>query len=437
MCAISGRNNGGTHMKRHFKNRVIHLSITCAIIGFSTYTLASDFQSPFVNASGLGDLYSGWAVDGNDASASYTNPAALVLIPNQQAVLAAVGMYGNSTFTGQTTPPPPPIGPQVGTASSELRAFLPSAYYALPLGDRVVFGLGETSPFGLGTNYGQTSIVRYSTTKGQIGTVDVGPSLGVKVTDKFSIGAGFDAERLALSFNNMVGAPMSPDTLSQNNMSQWRYGWHGGMLYQFTPSTRVGVNYDSQIVFHPSGESELSGPLIPGGQLIGTDLNSNFTLPAMAQFSASHDFCQQWTIKASILYVNWHSFKQVTVNNILGPGGMPISNTIPFNYHNTEDYTVGLDYKPSDRWTLKTGVYVLNSPSNGRDRIVVDPISYGTIVSLGAHFQQNHYVGYDVGYAHAFFSDTTFNNVTPFNTVTGHSSQQNNVFGGQLTWNIT
>ncbi len=415
------------------------LSVAISLVGISSQAFAADFNIPFINGAGLGNLYAGWAAEGADASTAFTNPAALVLIPTQQFEFGGVGVLGHTEFTGTTTPPFPPSPPQTGTAGSELRGLIPSTYYALPLLDnRIVLGFGETIPFGLGNNYGTTSLVRYAATKSQISDIDIGPSVGVKITDKLSAGVGLDIQRLSFSINNQLGfPPFVPDSLSQNNLSDWGTGWHGGLLYQFTPATRVGVDYNSQTVFHLTGTSQLSGPIIPGNGIVNSNLNANVTLPALAQVSIYHDINQQWNVMATVFYSNWSSFKQVTLNNIQVPGGTAISNTVPFNYHNTFDYAGGINYKPTCNWTLRAGAEYLASATGSQYRIIADPVGAGTILSVGAHYQQNKNIGYDLGYAHAFFIDTAYNNTSGFGSVIGKSSQQNNVIGAQLTWSIT
>lgn len=423
-------------MQRLAAKKLTRFCLALALINVSTLAIASDFNLPFTNVSGLGDLYSGSAASAEDASTAYSNPAGLVKIPNQQLVLGGIAIFNNSRFNGTTTPPFPPAPPQTGSAKTRLDVLFPVFYYAAPITDRVVVGVSENYPFAVGANYSKYSIVRYSATTDRIIAVDVGPSVGVKITDKFSAGLGLDFERLVMTFNNMVALPFSPDGESQNHLAGWGYGWHGGLLYQFTPATRAGINYNSPVMFHTTGDSEFYGPPAFGGVSRTTNQKSNLALPALAQASINQDINPQWTVKGTIFYTNWASLNQITLKRVALPGGATISSTVPLNYHNTFDYAVGVNYKPTTKWILRAGFELLNTPTNDRNRLVADPIGAAPVLAIGAHYQQNRNIGYDVGYAHPFFYQTKYSNISPTTSVFGYSNSQSNELGLQVTWNF-
>jgi long-subunit fatty acid transport protein len=68
-------------MKIHSKKIVL------ALFGCFTFSnlYASDFNVPFVSASGLGNLYADWATNIDDSSNSFTNPAGLTQLHHQHS----------------------------------------------------------------------------------------------------------------------------------------------------------------------------------------------------------------------------------------------------------------------------------------------------------------------------------------------------------------
>jgi long-chain fatty acid transport protein len=415
------------------KKKISYYSLAGALFFVSYQALASDFSLPFVNAAGLGDLYADWASSADDASTAYTNPAGLVRLTHQELVLAALGINSRAQFTGTTTPPFPPSPPQSGQASSSIGVLLPSFYYALPISNKLVVSFSQTVPFGLGTSYAKNSIVRYAATRSQVAVIDVGPSLGYKITDKFSAGLGIDFQRLAFTLNSMVGPPLSvPDAEGQNTLTGWGYGWHGGLLYQFT-QTKLGFSYNSMVMFHTSGYSQVFAPV---GNARNTNQRTNAALPARAQLSVTHNITPRWAMSGTMFYTNWRTLQQLTMRSTVFPGGGVASVTIPLQYHNTFDYSIGGSFKANEKWLLRAGVEFMNTPSNNRTRSVVDPIGCATLLGIGVHYQQNRVLGYDIGYAHGFFQQTPINLVTPLTTASGHSNASTNIFGGQLTWNM-
>lgn len=406
----------------------------------SSSAIASDFNLPFVNAAGLGTVYSDWATSADDASTAYTNPAGLVKLPYQQLVFAGVGLTGGTTFKGSAMTPPYPFPAPVvqsGRASSRLNAFMPSFYYSLPFyNNRAAFAIGMTAPFGLGTTYEKDSLVRYLATRSQVVGIDIGPSLAYKINDYVAVGAGFDALRLSFTLNNMFGPPLSfPDAELQNHQRGWGYGWHAGVLFDMTPCSRVGLSFNSRISIHTTGDSIVFMPY-PGPEFRTTDQKTAAALPARVQLSGQQKFGTRWTAMATIFYTNWRTFEKITMQNTMTPFNSTTSVTIPFGYHNEFDYSVGATFKANDKWLLRGGLQYMNTPSNDQYRGVADPIGKAIILGFGAHYEQNSVFSYDIAFAHSFFKQMPVNVTTQLTTLNGHNNTQTNVVGAQLNWNL-
>ena len=339
--------------------------ITAAIVSSQLY--AADFSLPFISTSGLGNLYSSWATDATDASTAAANPAGLSKIHNNQFMGSAIGLSGSSKFTG-TTNTIPAISPnETGTASTKLRGFMPTMFFAVPVPmcKNIVFGMGVYAPFVL-TNYSKDSIVRYAATRSQIVVVDFVPSVGIKVNDKFAVGVGLDLERSTLTLNHNFGFPFSiPDSDGQNHLAGWGYGFHAGFLVDITDATRVGFNFASHVVLHLTGDSEV---FTSTGEPRTKNQRTNAPLPAVSEFSIQHNINNRLKIMGTIFYDNWSSLRKVTLKNTMLPSGTTLPIVIPFNYHNTFDYSVGVNFKSNEKLTLKSGLLILNTPSNNRDR---------------------------------------------------------------------
>lgn len=401
---------------------------------------ASDFSLPFVNASDLGTAYSGWAAVAEDASTAYTNPAGLVCIKTNQIVFPVLGLWGDSKFTGETKTPTFPFDfpvKETGSAHTRLAALFPSFYFATPLTNRLTFGFFQTAPFGLGTRYDNDSIVRYLATKSKIVVIDAGPSVGFRVNNQLSIGAGFDAQYLMFTLNHMYGPPFSfPDDSSNHNDEHgWGFGWHGGLLYEICDCARVGLSYNSRTYFNSAGISRLyiSDPLT----VIESDkLRSHAAMPERAQLSVHVDVNPRWAFMSTLYYIHWSILNKIVLKDTAFFDGTTPTIAIPLNYRDTLDISVGATYKPSQRWTLRTGFQIMDSPNNNRDRGVADPIGKGIIVAVGAKYQQNCHLSYDVGYGHSFFRDQTIDAINPLASASGYMHSQSNLLGVQVNWNI-
>jgi long-chain fatty acid transport protein len=398
---------------------------------------ASDFNVPFVSASGLGNLYADWATNVDDSSNAFTNPAGLTQLHHRQAILAPIFITGSTRFSGTTVVPPPPTPlTENGSATSHLGGMIPTTYFAFPINNQFTFGVSLNAPCGLGTSYPKNGVQRYQATRTQVVVVDLSPSIGYQINNQISVGVGVDFNRLTYTMNSMVRSPFGgTDWESQNHLHGYACSWHGGVLYQVSPKTRLGVSFNSMIAFNATGNSELFSQF---GEARTTHQKTNARLPARTQASIHQDLDDRWAVMATVFYTNWSTFQQLTQQNVVvSPTGATTSVSIPFEFHNTFDYVIGLNFKMNDKVTLKTGIEFMNAPSPNHNRGVADPVAQATVFGVGAHYEQNRKMNYDFGIAHSFFIQNAVNVDTPFYTLSGNNNPQTTVVGVQFTYNMT
>jgi long-subunit fatty acid transport protein len=171
--------------------------------GFSLYTEGSAVE--------VGNFAAGSAAEAPDASIGWFNPAGLVLVKKQQALLSGVGVLPRTQITGSSHFATQDLDPYVqsfNSLSGAENALVPAIHYAQPLvADRVVWGLSVVSPFGLSTRWSESSPVRYEGTLTKLNTVNASPEIGVLLTEHWAVGLGLDMQWATVRFNAMGGAP--------------------------------------------------------------------------------------------------------------------------------------------------------------------------------------------------------------------------------------
>lgn len=451
-------------MKRFVMRRSISALCTAGLLGLSTQAFASAFQLwEQDGGSYLANYHAGYAAAVVDASTAFYNPAGLTKFKNQQAVFAGVnvltdfkykGLIGVSSINNGALRPV--------TAQGGSYSFVPALSYAAPITDRIGFGFSIVVPFGLKTDYGTSTILRYAATETSVKVIDVSPSLGFQVTDQLSLGIGFDIQRMFAEFNSIatLGPTGAFDTLGANKANDTAYGYHLGALYEFNPCTRIGLSYHSQVVHHLNGSSRFEGPLAdPAALLIDGKLDNvltshastSVTLPAYAALSVYHRVIQPVALMATIAYTKWNTFQNIHLDSVAGivpTGGIipfeqatNIQVIIPQKYRNTWNVSVGGDWYVCDRITLRAGIGYDQSPLSTTYRDVRLPDNDRFIVALGGHFQASNCVGVDLGWLHVFINEVTVNPLPQHVGVTtvvtdGKASGGADVYGAQITWNI-
>ncbi len=441
-------------MKRFVLRQLSAALCLASVVGLPSEAFASAFQLWEQDGASTGNYHAGYAASAEDASTAWYNPAGIIRFKNQQAVFGATAILSSFKYNGNIAVNglggiPLPVTAQGGAFS-----LVPALHYVAPITDRIGFGFSVDVPFGLKTNYGRTSVLRYAATLTSVTIIDISPSLAFKVTDKASLGAGFDIQKGSAEFDN-VATVLTPlaDSLGRNIATDTGYGYHLGGLYQFTPDTRVGLSYHSQVVHHFSGSSKFTGPLATKfnfGPIDTKRLTTNVTLPPYTALSAYSKVWPQVALMGSVIYTQWNTFQTLALNQVAGlvPGGpfqlMPsgrIAVRIPEDYRNTWNLTVGADYFVNDQITLRSGLGFDQTPVRNATRNVQLPDNNRYVIALGGHFQAWKVVGFDLGWTHFFFAQARVHpplQITGAQVVStnGHVNGGADVFSGQVVWDM-
>lgn len=438
-------------MNRFILRRLNALLITTGMVFASSQVFASAFQIFEQDGASIGSYHAGYAAEANDASTAFYNPAGLTRFKNQQIVISGDSVLTDIKFKGNVTVSTIDAGftPLPVTAQGGNYAFVPGMYYAAPVTDRIAFGFGVDVPFGSKVNYGYSTNLRYVSTQTSVTVIDISPVIALKITDKASLGFGPDIQPMKAEFNS-VGT-ISDDKLDTdgiNSADDTAYGFHIGGLYEFTPETRAGLSYHSQVVHHLTGTSSFSGPLADFyGVPIESDRSKvNLTLPAYTAFSFYHRVHPQWALMSSVIYTQWNVLKNLVLQDIaaIGIGGDPsnsIVTTIPQYFRNTWNFSLGANYYSTENVMLRGGVGYDQTPVRNEYRNVELPDNDHYVVALGGHYQATKALGLDAGWSHVFMQKA---HVIPPPQVTGAETTTTNgsVTGGadvyalQVTWDF-
>ena len=88
------------------------------------------------------------------------------------------------------------------------------------------------------------------------------------------------------------------------------------------------------------------------------------------------------------------------------PAGAVIQ-TLAFNYRDGWMFSLGGEYKLYQRWTLRAGVAYEQSPVTNANRNVTLLDSDRYWLSLGASYQYNEKLKFDISYAHVIYASGT------------------------------
>lgn len=440
-------------MNRFLVRPLKALLYATGLVALSTDAFASAFQLWEQDGASVGNFHAGYAAEASDASTAFYNPAGLTRFKNQQLVFAGAGVFTSVKYQGTVSVNQlENTGPQPVTAQGGTVGLIPALHFATPMNDYLGFGFSVDVPFGLKADYGKSTLLRYITTESSVMVVDISPSIAIKVTNKASIGLGPDVQVMKGEFDQVgTYADETMDSDGINQATDTGYGYHAGVLYEFTPETRAGLSYHSQVVHHLTGTSSFTGPL---AEALDANIHSrrakvNITLPPYTALSAYHQLNSAWALMGSVIYTQWSTIQNLILQNVAGIElieDVPTPSTsivvvVPQHFRNTWNVTVGADYFATDQITLRGGVGIDQTPTRDAYRNVQMPDNNRFVVAFGGHYQASKAIGLDLGWMHVFLQNAS---IAPPPQVTGAEVGVTNgtvksgadVISGQVTWDI-
>lgn len=522
------------YSKKRFKSIAYTIgALSISISASSSY--AGGLQLFEQSAASLGTAHAGTAAGAEaDASSEFYNPAAMVLLDRPEASVGITAINLKATFKGEA-------GSELnlrsnqnvithlgndlksGQVSTNQLVPVPNAHFVYPINKNVYLGWGITVPFGLVTDYGDNSFVKDYATTSSLNVINFSQSLAVRLNNRWSVGGGIDFQQLHAELDSNVSANIAEnfnksgktiphkagglpegdivigpsdfhlsahDTLNlTNKLSDWGFGWHAGLLFQYSPSTRFGISYHSSVNHNARGTGEDGSKLtdriaghspsikwrplpniapnlgpslpsenihtsLPGSSDINDTVTSDFIMPASVNLSGFHQLNPKWAVMASAIYTQWSVIKALGVQHVpllaTGDGTyLDSAITIPMNFKDTWSYTVGAHYQLTPKLMLRFGGGLDPTPVQDAYRELRVPDGDKKLVSLGLHYQYSKDLGFDAGYEHAFIDSNKIDRTIPFVTAKiplthqtleldtlekGDVTGQADLFGGQVTY---
>ncbi len=337
----------------------------------------------------------------NDATASYYNPAALVLIKNPQIVAQGTLAYFHTQFSGQSTTILSGVS-ETGSSSSNTHYSSPSLYFGMPTSHKITLGLAVVTN-SAERDADENSILRYVQASNNIQDLDVVPAIAIKLNEFFSIGGGINFSYANFDLQPITGAPglNIVDSQSDNRSDGTGIGGNVGFLVKPGPTTVIGFNYRSITTYRLSGKSVYEG----NPQVVSNNYHFILRTPARSVISINHFFTEKFGLISTLQWIQLSTLTNVHIYGVASPAGI-VNGSIPFYLRNTWLFTLGSHYRISPKSILRVALSYNQSPGNPHYQI-----ANGDSIILGASmgYELNKIITIDGSYAHAFIKNQNIN----------------------------
>lgn len=363
----------------NFKKYIIHAGLM----------IITPFVSVSVSAAGLwlyeaatpemGTASAGRNATANSASTASFNPAGMTRLERDELMVGIQPMYYKARFdiddgSGSGGGDGGNAGGWIGVASLN---------YVHELAPDLKLGLASGSYLGLGLDFGSDWGGRYFVTEAEFLTFMTAVNLGYKVNEQLSVGGGVNIVYSSLTQEMQWDNPGDiPDSKIKIDDSDIGYGFNLALLYEFTPSTRVGLTYLSEVEFDFKDAVDTSSLVGRTGQLFGDGkVDLEMSLPQAVSLSLFHQLDEKWALLGSAGWQEWSEFGKTDLKfSQLG------EHQDDRDFNNTWSLGVGFHYQLSEPWILMTGVTYDSSPVSKKDRTIDMPLDRQIRYAVGASY---------------------------------------------------
>jgi long-chain fatty acid transport protein len=392
--------------------------------------LAQGFYVDEQSALRLGDAFSGGAAQADDASTAFYNPAGLTRLQQKQLTINLSAISVKSEFNGTSSTLVEDANNVTGKdVSAEAFDVLPSIYYSAPMSDSLVFGAYINAPYATGTDFGDDSVGRYFATESSITGIDFGTAFGFKVSDNFSFGISMIMQYLSATVAQAVNTsaacsgaeaqgelgPFTCAGLGITSLGDTTYdsqfemkgddlniGFTAGMLYEFSPESRIGLHYKNRISHNLQGDATLEVPAAAEGfgSLAGledTKAKGTATLETPSQANLSfYQGIGKFSVQADVQWTQWSSFDKLTVksdNAVIQGVASPQS----YDWVESYRYAIGGAYQMTPSLKLRTGFALDQTPIEDENTKLDFAFDDYMAISFGLTYDMNKDLAFDFG----------------------------------------
>jgi long-chain fatty acid transport protein len=392
------------------------------VLAIAIGTLAFMYESGAGFAAGFGlregatdwmaNAFAGETAKAYDASTAYTNPAGMVRLDQTELDGSLNGIFPTVNFSGINMLNGAPVAGT--TAGNDIQSAAdPAQFGVYNFSPYVKFGFSMTGPFGQRTTYANDFVGRYQALVSSVTDVAASASAAYRIDDHFSIGAGpvlnWFYARLTQALNL---APLGDGAVDVHGQ-KISAGFNIGGLYQFDPSTRIGIDYRSRINHDVTVTQAISPPATNPAIAAAIAAQSttgkvNLVLPDSLTVGFYHQIDQQWAVMSDVQWTHWSLLQNVTIRT---RNGAPPT-VIPENWRDTAFVSIGASYQATDKLLLQAGLYYDESPVTDANRTsrLPDNNRYGT--GFGLTYAALGNVDLQVAYLHVFYPTGTIKETT-------------------------
>jgi long-chain fatty acid transport protein len=339
---------------------------------------AGGIEVPMQSARAAGEA-DAFTAQADDPSAIFYNPAGLTQLHGTQGSVGAYYLQPEFEFhsaAGQEQ-------------DMHLPSVLPHFYIESDLGtDRLRVGLGANDAFGINEHWGNNGPLSTILNRGSLEVLNFAPSIALRVTDKFSIGADLNVYYgdLNLQRNVILAAPPAPEGNFQLKGYDTAVGATVGMMYKIDSRNQIGAYYRSPFALNFGGHAQVTSSIIP--EIGPSHTNESLDFPQSIGVGYAIKPILPLTVEGDVIWTDWHSLDQLKINS---PNAAFNGQTIKADWDSGFTFRLGGEYRLDQHWSLRAGYAYSDNAVPGSTFGPIVPDNSYNLVALGVGYSTDHW----------------------------------------------
>ena len=319
----------------------------------------------------IGPALTGLSGNANDATAAFASPAGITRLDKPQVVLQTAFVYEDSKFEVDDAT----FSGGDGDDDTSLLV-VPGFFYVRPLSERWRVGLSVNVPSGIGYDYGGSWSGRYHVTETNLAFIAGSAVAAYQLTDKLSVAAGpymmYVDSTTKTRVNNLL--PDYPDGKVKLEESGADVGFLLSMMYQFSDTTRMAATYHSELKPELDGTPSFDNvdpllrEILAAADLLGTEVDVDFTVPAIAQAGFYTELSDRWSMTGDLIWLDMSEFGVTHLR--VEQEGISVDGI----FRDMWVTTAGFKYRLGEDRAISIGGLYASSPVKDSKRIIALPM---------------------------------------------------------------
>jgi long-chain fatty acid transport protein len=365
-------------------------------------------------------------------SAIFFNPAGIV-----------TGQAGRWNVSSGVTMIPPRGSwvPDTGTPTDLVNNNIPvpNVYVTRQIGSRFAVGVGMFAPYGLTTEWPESSPGRFLSYKATIKGIYIQPTIAFRVNSSIQVGAGFDIVRSAVDLKQRVdasslplsatatfaaiGIPVGTDVADvRMHGTGTAYAAHLGLIFRLNDALSLGARYMTGTTIEGAGyagftkiptginlsagqaaalgvptgtplDAVLAGQFTTGGKFVTQTVNATIPMPSQLVVGFNLRVMTGLHVMGDVQLTKWSAFDELPLT--LGVAGPKI---LYENYVNTVGFRTALEYAVTPKLNLRGGFLMHGAAAPDHTVTPLLPEAARKSIVIGAGYQLNSGIRIDAAY---------------------------------------